>query len=171
MEVKVKKLNENAVIGQYAKPGDAGIDLVATSRIFDKYGNVTYGTGLAFEIPEGYVGLLFARSSISKYDLSLANAVGCIDSGFRGEVMFKFKPTLAFTEEVEEDEEDIDTESYDNVQIPGNVDHLVENTIYEIGDRIGQIIIMPYPQITLVESDTLSDTERGEGGFGSTGSK
>lgn len=80
MEVKIKKLCETAVIPSYAKPGDAGMDLVATSRVFDKYGNVEYGTGLAMEIPEGYVGFIFPRSSISKQDLSLANAVGVIDS-------------------------------------------------------------------------------------------
>ena len=80
MEVKIKKLCDSAVIPSYAKPGDAGMDLVATSRVFDKYGNVEYGTGLAMEIPEGYVGLIFARSSIFKQDLSLSNAVGVIDS-------------------------------------------------------------------------------------------
>ena len=80
MKVKIKKLCENAVIPSYAKPGDAGMDLVATSRMFDKYGNVEYGTGLAMEIPEGYVGLIFPRSSISKKDLALTNAVGVIDS-------------------------------------------------------------------------------------------
>ena len=80
MKVKIKKLCESAVIPTYAKPGDAGMDLGATSRIFDKYGNVEYGTGLAMEIPEGYVGLIFARSSIFKQDLSLSNAVGVIDS-------------------------------------------------------------------------------------------
>lgn len=80
MKVKIKKLNENAVIPSYSKQGDAGMDLVATSKIFDKYGNVEYGTGLAMEIPEGYVGLIFPRSSISKKDLALTNAVGVIDS-------------------------------------------------------------------------------------------
>ena len=80
MKVKIKKLSDDAVIPSYSKVGDAGMYLVATSRIFDKYGNVEYGTGLAMEIPEGYVGLLFPRSSISKQDLSLANAVGVIDS-------------------------------------------------------------------------------------------
>ena len=80
MKVKIKKLNENAVIPSYSKQGDAGMDLVATSKIFDKYGNVEYGTGLAMEIPEGYVGLIFPRSSICKQDLSLSNAVGVIDS-------------------------------------------------------------------------------------------
>ena len=84
MEVKIKKLCETAVIPSYAKPGDAGMDLVATSRIFDKYGNVEYGTGLAMEIPEGYVVLIFSRSSIFKQELSLANTVGVIDSGYRG---------------------------------------------------------------------------------------
>lgn len=80
MKVKIKKLNENAVIPSYSKQGDAGMDLVATSKIFDKYGNVEYGTGLAMEIPEGHVGLIFPRSSISKKDLALTNAVGVIDS-------------------------------------------------------------------------------------------
>ena len=80
MKVKIKKLNENAVIPSYSKQGDAGMDLVATSKIFDKCGNVEYGTGLAMEIPEGYVGLIFPRSSISKKDLALTNAVGVIDS-------------------------------------------------------------------------------------------
>lgn len=80
MEIKIKKLCDSAVIPSYAKSGDAGMDLVAISKIFDKYGNVEYGTGLAMEIPKGYVGLLFPRSSIFKQDLSLANAVGVIDS-------------------------------------------------------------------------------------------
>lgn len=80
MKVKIKKLNENAVIPQYAKPGDAGMDLTATSKYFDEYGNICYGTGLAFEIPQGYVGLVFPRSSCSKQQLVLANAVGVIDS-------------------------------------------------------------------------------------------
>lgn len=80
MEVKIKKLNENAVVPKYAKVGDAGMDLVATSKETDKYGNIVYGTGLAFEIPKGYVGLLFPRSSISKYDMNLTNSVGVLDS-------------------------------------------------------------------------------------------
>lgn len=139
MQVNVKKLHPNAVIGSYAKPGDAGIDLTATSKSYDQYKNVVYGTGLAFEIPEGYVGLVFPRSSICKQDLILSNCVGVIDSGYRGEVMLKFKPTENFAR------------------------------LYEVGDRIGQIIIMPYPQITLNEVEELSETERGEGGYGSTG--
>ena len=77
MKVNIKKLSENAVIPQYAKPGDAGMDVVATSiNVTDKY--IEYGTGLSFEVPEGYVMLIFPRSSVSKYDLSLANAVGVL---------------------------------------------------------------------------------------------
>ena len=173
MKVKIKKLCESAVIPTYAKPGDAGMDLVATSRIFDKYGNVEYGTGLAMEIPEGYVGLIFARSSIFKQDLSLSNAVGVIDSGYRGEVKFKFKPTLSYmdfgtTEDIHEIGKESDT--FDYVGIAGDIQKdSIEASIYEVGDRVGQIIILPYPHIDFEEVDNLSNTERGTGGYGSTG--
>lgn len=148
MKVKIKKLNSDAIIPKYAKEGDAGLDLVATSKSKDAAGNVVYGTGIALEIPKGYVGLLFPRSSISKYALDLSNAVGVIDSGYRGEVTCKFKPTPCFSE--------IDLDKY-----------LVE---YNIGDKICQLIIMPYPSVELEEVAELSETERGSGGFGSTGS-
>ena len=173
MKVKIKKLCESAVIPTYAKPGDAGMDLVATSRIFDKYGNVEYGTGLAMEIPEGYVGLIFARSSIFKQDLSLSNAVGVINSGYRGEIKFKFKPTLSYmdfgaTEDVHGVGEESDT--FDYVGIAGDIQKdSIEASIYEVGDRVGQIIILPYPHIDFEEVDNLSNTERGTGGYGSTG--
>ena len=173
MEVKIKKLCDSAVIPSYAKPGDAGMDLVATSRIFDKYGNVEYGTGLAMEIPEGYVGFIFPRSSISKQDLSLANAVGVIDSGYRGEIKFKFKPTLAYMDfGATEDVHGVYKESntFDFVGIAGDIQKdSIEASIYEVGDRVGQIIILPYPYIDFEEVDNLSDTERGTGGYGSTG--
>ena len=173
MKVKIKKLCESAVIPTYAKSGDAGMDLVATSRIFDKYGNVEYGTGLAMEIPEGYVGLIFARSSIFKQDLSLSNAVGVIDSGYRGEVKFKFKPTLSYmdfgtTEDIHGIGKESDT--FDYVGIAGDIQKdSIEASIYEVGDRVGQIIILPYPHIDFEEVDNLSNTERGTGGYGSTG--
>ena len=173
MEVKIKKLCETAVVPSYAKPGDAGMDLVATSRIFDKYGNVEYGTGLAMEIPEGYVGLIFARSSIFKQDLSLANAVGVIDSGYRGEIKFKFKPTLSYmdfgtTEDVHGVSKESDT--FDFVGIAGDIQKdSIEASIYKVGDRVGQIIILPYPTISFLEVDELSSTERADGGFGHTG--
>lgn len=139
MEIKIKRLTPDAVIPSYAKDGDAGLDLTATSVLLDKDGNVVYGTGLAFEIPEGYVGLLFPRSSISKKNLVLTNSVGVLDSGYRGEVTFKFK---CLTE---------------------------TGIVYSKGDRIGQIIIMPYPHIEFTEAEELSETERGAGGYGSTG--
>ena len=148
MDVKVKKLVENAVIPQYAHDTDAGLDLVATSVEQDEYGNIVYHTGLAFEIPEGYVGYIFPRSSLSKYSLRLTNCVGVIDSGYRGEVMFKYEPKNTHTV---------------------GLTKRISGEIYQVGDRVGQLIIMPYPKINLVESDELSSTDRNEGGFGSSG--
>jgi dUTP pyrophosphatase len=141
MQVRVKKLHKDAIIPAYSKPGDAGLDLTAISATKDNYGNVTYGTGLAIEIPQGYVGLIYPRSSNSKTDLYLTNHVGVIDSGYRGEIMFKYR----------------------------SVNGLLNAKVYQLGDRVGQLIIMPYPQIELIETDELSDSERGKGGFGSTG--
>lgn len=92
MRIKIKKLVKSAVIPAYAKEGDAGMDLTAT-RVWVEGDNICYGSGLAMEIPKGYVGLVFPRSSIAKKDLLLSNAVGVIDSGYRGEIMAKFKKT------------------------------------------------------------------------------
>jgi dUTP pyrophosphatase len=138
--VKIKKLHNNAVIPKYAKSGDAGLDLVATEIINKDAFQITYGTGLAMEIPAGYVGLVFPRSSIRKYDLSLTNCVGVIDSGYRGEIQATFRRHKG-----------------------------VASTDYEVGDKIAQIIIVPYPSIEFIETDELSETERGTGGFGSSG--
>lgn len=140
MEVKIKKLHKDAVIPTYAKNGDAGLDLTAVSYEHDKYRNIVYHTGLAFEIPVGYVGLIFPRSSICKKDLSLVNSIGVLDSCYRGEIMVKFKPTLPYKAET-----------------------------YECGERVAQVIIIPYPKIEFTEVDELSETERGTGGFGSSG--
>ena len=139
MKVKVMKLDAGATIPKYAKTGDAGMDLYAVTESFDEHGNYVYGTGLAMEIPEGHVGLIFPRSSISKTAHSLRNAVGVIDSGYRGEIMLKF---------------DINT---------------LNSPVYKVGDRIAQIIILPYPEIEFEEAWELSKTERGSGGFGSSG--
>lgn len=152
MKVNVKKLDGNAVLPTYAKHGDAGMDLTATSKSYDSHGNVVYGTGLAFEIPNGHVGLLFPRSSNTKKDLILANSVGVIDSGYRGEVVFKFKKSHNLFQCV-------DGDARFSSEKPKQ---------YDIGDRIGQIIIMPYPQIEFNLVDELSTTDRGIGGFGST---
>ena len=140
MQVKIKKLNENAVIPTYAKDGDAGTDLVATRIISNTTFDVSYGTDLAMEIPNGFVGLVFPRSSIRKYELVLSNSVGVIDSGYRGELQATFKK-----------------------------ENGLDSLAYKVGDRIAQIMIIPHPPIEFQEVDELSDTERGEGGFGSTG--
>ena len=165
MEVKIKKLNENAVIPTYAKEGDAGMDLTATSKSFDEYGNVVYGTGLAFEIPKGYVGLLFPRSSNAKTDLFLTNSVGVLDSGYRGEVMFKFKSSIRSHNPLKFWWHFLVKKRYRKTL------ELYNNTFssYNVGDRIGQLVIVKHPYIKLVEVDELSETERGAGGYGSTG--
>ena len=143
MEVKFKKLHNDAVIPQYAHNTDDGLDLTALSftQEVDKSGRLVlvYHTGLAVEIPEGHVGLLFMRSSVAQKSISLTNAVGVIDSGYRGEIICKFKITTD--------------------AIP---------TIYQAGDKIAQLIILPYPTVEPVEVDELSNTDRGEDGFGST---
>jgi dUTP pyrophosphatase len=148
MKVKVKKLHPEAVIPKYSKTGDAGLDLTAISVDSDEVGNLVYKTGLAFEVPEGYVGLLFPRSSNSKKDLYLTNHVGVIDSGFRGEITLKFRETTQRSAG----------------EAGGSVCY-----VYGKGDRIGQLIIIPYPQIELEEAEELTSTERGAGGYGSTG--
>ena len=96
MKVRIKKLNENAVIPSYAKYGDAGMDLTATSKQEGEH-FVQYGTGLSIEIPEGYVGLIFPRSSVSKTRLLQANSVGIIDSGYRGNYLLDLKGCLEIT--------------------------------------------------------------------------
>lgn len=154
LNVKIKRLSPNAVIPTYAKDGDAGQDLTAISRVYDNDGNVVYGTGLAFEIPKGYVGLLFPRSSNAKQDLILSNSVGVLDSGYRGEVLFKFKPSGRFF-----------TKLMNLIKFPVSGRH----KSYEVGDRIGQIIILPIPLVQFEEVEELSDSERGTGGYGSTG--
>ena len=173
MEIKIKKLHPDAVIPSYSKLGDAGQDLVCVSRYFDAEGNVVYGTGLAFEIPEGYVGLLFPRSSNAKKDLTLSNSVGVIDSGYRGEVSFKFKPSAFFADDdfAEPGEVGKVSNTFDYTILPKgfNQDWSYGYSLYEVGDRVGQIIIMPYPQVVFVESEDLEPSLRGEGGFGSTG--
>lgn len=166
MQVNIKKLNQNAVIPSYAKNGDAGMDLTAVSKSHDDDGNVVYGTGLAFEIPDGYVGLLFPRSSNTKKDLVLGNSVGVLDSGYRGEVFFKFKPSIIYKHDDDHLLETVKPQTTEQL-ISQSYIHLVSE--YEVGDRIGQIIIMPYPKVTFVEVDELSSSDRGKSGFGSTG--
>lgn len=153
MEVKIKKLNPNAVIPAYAKDGDAGMDLVATQIIKDTPEQITYGTGIAVEIPYGFVGLVFPRSSVRKTGLQLSNSVGVIDSGYRGEIQATFNKVFGGERFFDETKNTEDT----------------SNDFYKVGDRIAQIMIIPYPPIQFMEVDELSESERGEGGFGSTG--
>ena len=142
MQVQVKRLDTNAVIPVKAHADDAGLDLTATSvKATDKY--IEYGTGLAVSIPRGHVGLLFPRSSISNSDLSLANSVGVVDAGYFGEIKLRFKKIGL-------------TDPY-------------FSALYNVGDRIGQLIIMPIPTVTFDEVSDLGDSERATGGFGSSG--
>ena len=150
LEVKIKKLHKDAVIPKYETVGSVGMDLTATSKEYDEYWNVVFGTGISIQLPDGYYADLRPRSSISKYDLVLANSVGTIDSDYRGELILKFKPTLRKS-------------TWNNgVYEPDEVKE------YGIGDRIAQLVILPYPKVSFVEVDELSETERGTGGFGST---
>lgn len=137
MKVKIKKMHPDAVIPAYAKDGDAGMDLTAISKEQIDNEHIKYGFGIAMEIPKGYVGLIFPRSSCYKRKQLLSNAVGVIDSGYRGEI---------------------------SAVMIGTTDES-----YNVGDRIAQIIILPYPQIEFKEVEELSESERGTGGYGSTG--
>ena len=138
MKIKFKKMNPNAVIPKQGTAGAAGFDLTAVS-VEKKETMLKYDTGISVEIPPGYVGLLFPRSSVCKTGLSLANSVGVIDQDFRGSISFVFySPAVCI--------------------VP-----------YWPGDRIGQLLIVPIPAVEFVEADELSETERGAGGYGSTG--
>src|SRR5574344_1058476 len=135
--INIKKTNELAIIPKYAHSTDAGRALVAVSmNETDKY--IEYDTGIAIEIPKGYVGLVFPRSSVSKLDLVQANSVGVIDSSYRNSIKVRFKK-------------------------------LKDNgvCVYVPGERIAQLIILPYPMIGFNEVEKLSDSDRGLGGFGS----
>lgn len=164
MKVKIKKTSATAALPTKAHSTDAGYDLYADSKSVDEYGNIVYGTGIAVEIPKGYVGLVFPRSSISKQDLILSNSVGVIDSGYRGEIMAKFKcrrihnPLKLWWQAF--------VRKMSNTSIPHVIVHEREYDLYE---RIAQLIIIPYPEVEFTLVDTLSSSDRGEGGFGSSG--
>ena len=148
--VNFKKLHEDATIPSYATDGSAGLDCTTVTDPIQKDTYIGYKLGFSVEIPVGYVGYLFPRSSISKTDLSLSNAVGVIDSDYRGEVQARFYAKHY-------------NDMY-NDMIPRN-----NNYVYSKGDKLCQLIIMPIPRIKPQWVDELSDTERGDGGHGSTG--
>lgn len=137
VKVRIKKLSPNAVLPKYSLDGDAGMDLTAVSKEQIDQEHIKYGFGVAMEIPKGYVGLVFPRSSCYKQRQILSNCVGVIDSGYRGEI---------------------------SVVMIGTTE-----TSYDVGDRVAQIIILPYPQIEFEETNELGASVRGEGGYGSTG--
>jgi dUTP pyrophosphatase len=153
MKVKIKKINPLAQIPSYATNGDAGMDVIATSIISDTPTQITYGLGIALEIPKGFVGLVFPRSSIRKTGLQLSNSVGVIDSGYRGELQATFNKLFG------------GEAMYDEMKVK----ETQPNDFYKVGDRVAQIMIIPHPEVEFEEADELSDTERGDGGFGSTG--
>lgn len=142
LEVKVMKRFEGVELPSYANPGDAGMDVKANGYIYDSENDLhIYHTGLYFELPKGYVMLVFPRSSNTKKECYLPNSVGILDSGYRGELLFKYK----------------------------NRDANDNSRPYKVGDKVGQIVILPYPTVRWTEVNELSDSERGENGFGSTG--
>jgi len=138
MKVNFKKLHEKALLPQYAKQGDAGMDLFPVS-IETIEGNIVCSFGFAIEVPEGHVALIFPRSGIYKHSYTMSNSVGVIDSGYRGEVKSIFKKFQNYTP-----------------------------SFYNAGQAVAQMIIIPYPTIQPEWADKLSETERGTGGFGST---
>ena len=144
-KINIKKLNENAVIPTYGSEFSAGADLYALTEKpieIEPHKTVLVHTGVAMEIPTGYVGLVFARSGLAtKRALAPANKVGVIDSDYRGEIMVALH------------------------------NHGEEPRTIENGERIAQLVLVPYLTADFDEVDELSDTVRGEGGFGSTGRK
>lgn len=152
MEIKIKKSRDNAVIPYYASDGAIAMDLTCAAIDFDEK-NLVFEckTGINVEIPEGCAGFILPRSSIYKTVLDLSNAVGVIDPDYRGEIMFKFRDIYI---------------TGDSIQ---RRFRKFNEYYYTVGDRIGQLVILPVPRITWKIVDELSSTERGDKGFGSTG--
>ncbi|WP_173431807.1 dUTP diphosphatase [Sharpea azabuensis] len=145
MTLKIKRLTDDAILPIRAHKSDAGLDLTCTkiTQELNEAGQLilVYHTGLAVEIPEGFVGLLFQRSSVAKKSLTLTNAVGVIDSGYRGEILCKFRSTTD-----------------------------VVPAIYKPGERFAQLLIIPMPEIDIQEVVELASSDRGDGGYGSSDS-
>lgn len=151
MEIRFKKLVPEAQTPYKKIDVDAGFDLYATS-IEETPEYIQYNTGIAVEIPEGYVGLVFPRSSVTKYDLMLKNCVGVIDASYRGEIMCRFYGTKTI-----------------NYNVGNKGATIYGGKKYEVGERVAQMVFLELPKITLIEAEELSDTQRGSGGFGHTG--
>ena len=142
MKIDIKKVNPNAKIPTYGSEFAAGADLYAlldAPVTISPSETVMIQTGISLAIPAGYVGLIYARSGLaSKKGLAPANKVGLIDPDYRGEIMVALH------------------------------NHSNEAQSIDVGERIAQLVIIPYAVAEYVEADELSDTARGEGGFGST---
>lgn len=145
MKVNIKKLKENAVIPTYGSEYAAGADLYACLEqdvAIESGETALIGTGLAVEIPEGYAGLVYARSGLaSKKGLAPANKVGVIDADYRGEIMVALH------------------------------NHSKQTAVIEPKERIAQMVVTPFLSVAYEEVKELTDTKRGTGGFGSTGAK
>ena len=195
LEIKLKKLDKNAVIPQYAHDGDVGMDLTAISVEYDREHDMyIYHTGLAFETDKHYGIFLFPRSSNRKTDAYLCNHVGIADSAiYRGEIIlcFKNRTSLEVRAEIEKSRCFISRLSYEpfttssgnsvifnwshvakDAENAGNwiYDNPMQYAPYQVGERIAQMVVLPYPNVKISEREELSETERGSGGFGSTGS-
>lgn len=155
MKVNFMKKSTDAILPSYSREGDAALDLFALTKHYSKDGVITFNTGIAVEIPENYVGLLFPRSGIVKKPLTLANCVGVIDSNFRGFIEIVYKP-------------DIITVENNGLKTSITRIELIHNTL-NVGDRVGQLLIIPRPLIEPNEVPQLSNTNRGTNGFGSSG--
>jgi dUTP pyrophosphatase len=194
LEIKLKKLDKNAVIPQYAHDGDVGMDLTAISVEYDREHDMyIYHTGLAFETDKHYGIFLFPRSSNRKTDAYLCNHVGIADSAiYRGEIIlcFKNRTSLEVRAEIEKSRcfisrlsyEPFTTSSGDSVvfnwpqvardaENAGNwiYDNPMQYAPYQVGERVAQMVVLPYPNVKISEQEELSETERGSSGFGSTG--
>lgn len=158
--VDIETCHKDGEIPEYQNEGDAGMDLKAVEKIKDTGTRLWFKTGLKISIPEEYVGLIYPRSSITEKQLELGNSVGVIDSGYRGEIEVRFNKIPGFT----------NTDVYGPGSYFGQrgIDGAHED-FYEVGDRVAQLVIMPYPHIQFNKVDDLEDTERGSDGFGSTG--
>ena len=136
LKIKIKKTNINSILPIKKNPLDAGIDCYANS-ITKTEDYIEYGLGFSLEIPEGYCGFIFPRSSVSNYDLLMCNSVGVVDSNYINEVKARFKQS--------------------------------GHKVYELGDRVCQLILYKYPEVEFIEVDELDDTNNRGGGHGSTG--
>lgn len=173
LKVLVRKLDEKAVVPTYAHPTDAGMDMYATSFEYDDNGNRIYHTGIAVAIPKGYVGLLFPRSSICRTNAVARNCVGVIDSGYRGEITFVFNTKYVQIYALKWWKRMLVWWRGTFGQKPTTIGITnwwgAPELNYNPGDRIGQLIIVPYPKVALELTDKLPKSDRGEGGYGSTG--